>query len=75
MSNRNEAGEAKAPSNCHRETTATAPVLDSTRVGVEKITPRKCSGKLCAGPEILHGLEKGGRGPIYNPGCKQRLRV
>jgi hypothetical protein len=31
MSNRIEAGEAKAQSNRHRETTATAPVLDSTR--------------------------------------------
>jgi hypothetical protein len=31
MSNRNEAGEAKAVPNRHRETTATAPVLDSTQ--------------------------------------------
>ena len=37
MSNRIEADAAKAQSNRHRETTATAPVLDSTRVAVEKL--------------------------------------
>ena len=41
MSNRIEADEAKAQSNRHRETTATAPVLDSTRQPRGRVRMRK----------------------------------
>jgi hypothetical protein len=67
--NRIEAGEAKAQPNSHREAKATAPVLDSTPVGVEKVgsTMRFPSGSFSCSCFSLRRLSACGNNGLADP--------